>query len=262
LLAKTTKLKQVEENQAIHWRRLSRIKWLGEGEEVSKYYFKLLKAKQKRESLLLLILDDGIEITDTTKILKETTQFYARLYSAGHPSSETEQARRTLFKLPCTKVTPGEKVMLEAVPTPLEVKETLLLIPLDKSPGIDGLTAEVHRACWTFMAEDFLAMTIKFWQTGELVTKVKEGLIKLIPKKADKRRLKDWRPLTMLTTAYKIIAKLLALRLRLVIPSLVSTQQTGFVPGRNILENISMAWLTADWLKHTQKQALFLSLDF
>jgi hypothetical protein len=112
------------------------------------------------------------------------------------------------------------------------------------------------------MAEDFLAMALEYWKTGELTSKLKEGLIKILPKKADKRRLKDWRPLTMLNVAYKIIAKLLALWLRIVIPSLIAPQQTGFVPGQNILENISLAWLTADWL-HTQNQsALFLSLDF
>jgi hypothetical protein len=112
------------------------------------------------------------------------------------------------------------------------------------------------------MAQDFLEMTLEFWRTGELVPKMKEGLIKLIPKKADKRRLKDWRPLTMLNVAYKVIAKLLALRLRLILPLIVAPQQTGFVPGRNILENISLAWLTADWLHQQNESALFLSLDF
>jgi hypothetical protein len=103
------------------------------------------------------------------------------------------------------------------------------------------------------MAEDFLAMALEYWKTGELASKLKEGLIKILPKKADKRRLKDWRPLTMLNVAYKILAKFLALRLCIVIPSLIAPQQTGFVPGQKILENISLAWLTADWLNtHTR----------
>jgi hypothetical protein len=112
------------------------------------------------------------------------------------------------------------------------------------------------------MAEDLLAMALEYWKTGELTSKLKEGLIKILPKKADKRRLKDWRPLTMLNVAYKIIAKMLALRLRLVTPLLIAPQQTGFVPGRNILEKISLAWLTADSLKTHNEAALFLSLDF
>jgi hypothetical protein len=112
------------------------------------------------------------------------------------------------------------------------------------------------------MADNFLAMALTFWQAGELTPKLKEGLIKIIPKKVDKRRLKDWWPLTMLNLAYKLLAKLLALRLRIVIPTLIAPQLTGFVPGRNILENISLAWLTLDWLNHRNEPALFLSLDF
>jgi hypothetical protein len=109
---------------------------------------------------------------------------------------------------------------------------------------------------------DIAAMIAKFWETKTMVYKIKEGVIKLIPKKVDKRHLKDWRPLTMLTTTYKLIAKLLASRLRLVLPKIINIQQTGFIPGRHILENISLAWLTADWIQKTRYKALFLKLDF
>jgi hypothetical protein len=66
----------------------------------------------------------------------------------------------------------------------------------------------------------------------------------------------------MFTVVYKIIAKLLALHLKVLLPQLVSPQQTGFIPGRHILENVSLAWLAHDWVKATGNSALFLSLDF
>jgi hypothetical protein len=66
----------------------------------------------------------------------------------------------------------------------------------------------------------------------------------------------------MLTVVYKILAKLLALRLKVLLPTIISPQQTGFIPGRHILENISLAWLAHDWIRSTGNSALFLSLDF
>jgi hypothetical protein len=132
----------------------------------------------------------------------------------------------------------------------------------DKSPGADGLMSEVFKAYWHFMQQEFLLMVLAFPETGELAYTIKEGVIKLLPKKPDKRRLWDWWPLTMLTVVYKIIAKLLALRLKVLLPQLISPQQTGYIPGRHILENISLAWLTHDWVKATSHSALFLSLDF
>lgn len=57
----------------------------------------------------------------------------------------------------------------------------------------------------------------------------------------------------MLNTTYKIIAKLLALRLKPLLGILISPQQSGFIPGRNILENIWVAWLTMDWVRAKEK---------
>lgn len=261
-LSTTDRIREIEGEDATRLQKLSRMKWLGEGEEPSKYFFRLLKAKQKREDMPVLIREDGTEISDHEDILKEGHMFYSKLFATGGISPETVEAREKILQPPSPRVSRACRYLLEDEPTMDELRDTLLLLPFDKSPGMDGLTPEVLRACWHFMGKDLLAMILKFWETGTLAYSVKDGLIKLIPKKADKRHLKDWRPLTMLTTTYKLIAKLLALRLRVVIPFIISSQQTGFIPGRNILENISVAWLTADWLNLKRIAALFLKLDF
>lgn len=111
---------------------------------------------------------------------------------------------------------------MEAPPTLKELKRILDLFPRDKSLGIDGLTLEVYEACWSFLGEDFLALVLTFWDTASLPRSFKTGVLKLIPKKPDRHFLKDWRPLAMLTAMYKVIAKLLAMRLRLVLPQLIS----------------------------------------
>jgi hypothetical protein len=66
----------------------------------------------------------------------------------------------------------------------------------------------------------------------------------------------------MLQVTYKIISKLIAVRFRAYLPQLISPSQTGFVPGRNILENISLIYLLKEWAELKQFPALFLELDF
>lgn len=63
-----------------------------------------------------------------------------------------------------------------------------------------------------------------FWETGILAYKLLEGIIKLIPKSAFKQNVTDWHPITLLNTIYKLIAKLLALRLNSLLPDLISEQ--------------------------------------
>lgn len=61
---------------------------------------------------------------------------------------------------------------------------------------------------------------------------------------------------------YKLIAKLLAERFSPYSRDIISIQETGFIPNRHILENISRAWMTHDWVVHHKLPTLFLKLDF
>lgn len=88
------------------------------------------------------------------------------------------------------------------------------------------------------------------------------GVLKLVPKKAENRCLKDWWPLTMLPIIYKLIAKLIIERFSPFNSALISIQQTGFILGRHILENISLAWMTHDWVVHHNIPMLLVLLDF
>ena len=67
---------------------------------------------------------------------------------------------------------------------------------------------------------------------GELTTSQKEGLICMIQKKGkDVAYLKNWRPITLLNTDYKIMAKIVSNKLKTFILDLVHTDQTGFLKG-------------------------------
>ena len=76
---------------------------------------------------------------------------------------------------------------------------------------------------------------------GELSISKRQGIIRLIPKKnKNLPLLKNWRPISLLNVDYKIATKVLALRLRKVLPSIVSDVETGYIQGRSIGENIRM----------------------
>ena len=69
----------------------------------------------------------------------------------------------------------------------------------------------------------------------------RRGLIKLIPKtETDLKNLKTWRPLSLLNCDYKIAAKSIANRIQATLPKLINNDQTGFIKGRFIGENIRL----------------------
>jgi hypothetical protein len=70
---------------------------------------------------------------------------------------------------------------------------------------------------------------------------INRGLITLIPKTGNRSKLGNWRPITLLGCIYKIFAKALTRRLQTFFPSIIKPNQTGFVEGRSILDNVFMA---------------------
>ncbi|KAL3699430.1 hypothetical protein R1sor_017452 [Riccia sorocarpa] len=116
----------------------------------------------------------------------------------------------------------------------------------NKAPGADGLTIEVVRTCWEWVGDDCVKMVRAVWSKKRILRADCEGLIKLLHKGGERKDLGNWRPISLMTLTYKIISKLLANRVRLVLPKLIDKQQTGFVMGRitdNVL-SVKMGWAT------------------
>ena len=90
----------------------------------------------------------------------------------------------------------------------------------------------------------------------------KQGIIKILYKKGDPREIRNYRPLTMLNTDYKILTKLLANRIMTVLDSIISPQQLGFVPGRRITEASHLVKLVQAYLDETDEDGLLIALDF
>jgi hypothetical protein len=95
-----------------------------------------------------------------------------------------------------------------------------------------------------------------------LPTTTKQGIIKILYKKGDPRKLRNYRPLTMLNTDYKVLAKLLNRRVASVIEHVVSSPQLGFVPGRIITEASHLTKLMQAYLDETDEEGLMIALDW
>jgi hypothetical protein len=97
---------------------------------------------------------------------------------------------------------------------------------------------------------------------GETSAHINKGLITLIPKSGDYARLGNWRPITLLCSSYKILAKVLAGRLQAVLPQIIRPNQTGFVEGRSILDNVFIAQEALEWVEESEQDLVLLLLDF
>ncbi|KAL3699503.1 hypothetical protein R1sor_017525 [Riccia sorocarpa] len=131
-----------------------------------------------------------------------------------------------------------------------------------KAPGADGLTVDVVRECWEFVGDECVRVVQTICAKKRLLRADTQGLIKLIPKGGEKKLLSNWRPISLINLTYKIVTKILATRVRSMMPQLVDPQQSGFIQGRFITDNVLSLKLGQEWAKWTDQKALFVKLDF
>ena len=92
-----------------------------------------------------------------------------------------------------------------------------------------------------------------------MTTTMKQGIISLIPKPGkDAHCIDNWRPISLLTIDYKILALVYANRLKTGLGDIISETQSGFMKNRHITNNIRLL----DYADAVQSQALLLFLDF
>ena len=95
-----------------------------------------------------------------------------------------------------------------------EMYSALMKMKKDAAPGLDGLTVSFYIKFWDKVGGLVYRVAVASFENGKLTPSQRRGGVRLIPKKArDPLEVRNWRPITLLNVDYKIISKLLALRL-------------------------------------------------
>ncbi|CAM2104317.1 unnamed protein product [Caretta caretta] len=134
-------------------------------------------------------------------------------------------------------------------------------MPANKSPGIDGLTVEFYCVFWDVLGPDLVTIWAESLQSGVLPLSYRRAVLALLPKKGDLRDLRNWRPVSLLSTDYKIVAKTISLQLGSVLADVIHPDQTYTVPDSSIFDNL---FLVRDLLELGRRDGLsfaLLSLD-
>ncbi|GAU10636.1 hypothetical protein TSUD_419760, partial [Trifolium subterraneum] len=143
-----------------------------------------------------------------------------------------------------------------------EVKAAVWDCDSYKSPGPDGINFGFIEDFWSELQGEVMRFIVEFHQNGKLTKGLNSTFIALIPKVDSPQRLNDFRPISLVGCLYKILAKVLANRLRQVIGSVISESQTAFVKDRQILYGILIANELVDEARRSKKELMLFKVDF
>ncbi|KAK1660258.1 hypothetical protein QYE76_048417 [Lolium multiflorum] len=136
-----------------------------------------------------------------------------------------------------------------------EIGDALFQIGPLKAPGVDGFPARFYQRNWGTLKEEVINAVKLFFVTGQMPPGVNESAIVLIPKVDQPETLKDFRPISLCTVIYKIIAKCMVNRLRPMLGEIVSINQSAFVPGRLITDNALVAFECLHFIEQNTNQS-------
>ena len=244
----------------------SRVKWIEEGEKPSKYFCGLESRNFTSKIIPKVEREDGQIITNQKDILMETKLFYETLYKdrdcSGNGCKITD-LETDLKNLDFQKLTLEEQMSLEGEITASEASITLQKMNNNRSPGSDGFSTEFFKFFWKDL-KFFVVESLNYgFKVGELSVTQKQGIITCLPKdKKPRHFLKNWRPISLLNTVYKIGSGVIANRLKKVLNKLIDLDQTGFISGRYIGDNIRLIYDIMQFTEENDIPGLLLLIDF
>jgi hypothetical protein len=243
----------------------SKCDWAEFGEKNTKYFLNLEKRNYNNKCISKLINEEQVTITDSNEILNYETKFYKKLYTI--PEHEGNITRENCMEEFLDRSTPkisNENVELCEQQLDMEdIGYALKELQNGKSPGTDGFTPDFYKFFW-IKIKTLVFNSIKHaFETGELSIEQKRGIINLIPKKdKDTRYLKNWRPISLLNTDYKILTKALAMKLKRVLPEVINDDQVAYLKDRFIGQNIRAIFDIMEYTKKHNCTGIIAFLDF
>ena len=254
-------IREIEAEKVNKFKDYLKTQYVEEGEKCTKFFLNLANKKKMDTTMHELLIENNGPTrlsSDQDEMLHETKTFYTHLYSL---ETTIPQAQKSMLGKIDRTLTREQALECEGLFSEQELKTSINDLHSDKSPGPDGLSLEIFRICFEELKVAFLDMIIEVRYQETLSDSQKQASIVTLPKQGDLTLLKNWRPLSMLNTDYKILTKMLSNRLAKVLPIIIHEDHTCSVKGRVIQENLSIIRDIIYYANKTKDNIALVSLD-
>uniref|UniRef100_A0A670K2L6 Reverse transcriptase domain-containing protein n=1 Tax=Podarcis muralis TaxID=64176 RepID=A0A670K2L6_PODMU len=218
--------------------------------------------KRKEQNTINKIVVAGEETNNSKEIRKAFLDFYRGLYK-NNERNNLRKIERFLKEKNIQKISTVEKEKLNIPIEIEEIKEIIKEFKKGKAPGPDGLTASYYKEMESVLLTPLQEVMNSIFKEREIPETWQEALITLIPKQdSDLLQVKNYRPISLLNTDYKIFAGILARRLKSILTETIHKDQAGFLPGRQIKDNTRNIINIIEYLSaRCDRQAMMMFVD-
>ncbi|GKV12840.1 hypothetical protein SLEP1_g23934 [Rubroshorea leprosula] len=233
----------------------SRKIWLLKGDANTKFFHNCVKGRWRRSEINSIVIR-GMQIEEVSRLKEEIAAFYENLFME-------EQEERPKLEGVCFKqVQPEDNRQLIEAFTADEIKAAIWECDSSKAPGPDRFNFRFVKSEWEVIKEDVIEFLQEFHKNSKMVRGLNSSFIVLVPKVDNPQKIEEYRPISLIGVIYKILAKILANRLKKVLDELIGEQQMAFISGRQLMDGVVIANELVDEAKKRKKSTFMFKIDF
>ena len=239
-----------------------KARWAELAEKPTKMFLNLEKSKYNKRVIQRIYKEDGT--SDESEILQTINEFYKKLYTKSTAQMTGIEIEEYLGEISeqIPKISQEDFERLESPISLQELGKAVKQLANQKCPGVDGLPIDWYKVFWNKIKYFLHDVILEIVQQQKLHLSARRGLISLMEKLGDPLKITQWRPISLLVSDYKIFAKIIAMRMQVVLPSLIHKSQTGFMKGRQIGENILKLQSLIEYCEKEKQSGIIISVDF
>eukprot|EP00253_Pinus_taeda_P031502 PITA_31502 len=254
--------KQIDERrkqEEIYWRQKSRIQWLKEGERNTKFFHRTTVQRRMHNQIPFIVNHDWVKVEEHGQIEEVLLNHFQQVHR-----EQEENRHRAIGKITSNipkLVTAQHNEILMSPISAQEVDEAMGQLKEGKAPGPDGFTTTFFHALWDMIKGEVWQVVEESRAKRWLLPALNSTFITLIPKEENSITPEKFRPIALCNVLYKIISKVIANRLKPLLPMIISPKQSGYVEGRQIMDGIILTHEIIHSLKSSKQAGMLLKLD-
>ncbi|GKV32368.1 hypothetical protein SLEP1_g40981 [Rubroshorea leprosula] len=249
------KMWDIMRRREVIWKQKLRSNWVRVGDANTRFFHRVANGR-KAQNHITGLLRDGCWVEEPEQVKKEVYNYFSKLFQGDTWN------RPKLCEVSFKQISTEEKQWLERPFSIEEIEEGLQSCEGSKAPRLDGYNFNFLKFAWDSLKEDFTSFFAEFHKNGRLVSGLNSSFLALIPKKFNSIELKDYRPISLIGCVYKLLTKVLANRIKAVMPGITSETQSAFLRGRQLVDGVLVLNEVVEEVKRRKQSAFVFKADF
>ena len=252
-------LEERRKQEEILWKQKSQIKWLKEGERNTKLFHRTTIQRRMHNTISFIQNQEEDRVENHAEIEEDFIHHFQAVHQ--EPQIDRQLAIERITKNVPKIITKEHNQLLLRPVSPQEVDLAMKQLKEGKAPGPNGFTTTFFHKFWDLIKEEVWMVVEESRTLHWLLPSLNSTFIALIPKEENTSTPDKFCLIALCNVIYKVISKVIANRLKPLLPLLISPEQSGYVEARQILDGIILTHEIIHSLKQTKQAGMTLKID-